>query len=68
MTIDAKSLYAERLGRYQSAMALLPTDRVPLATSIVGPALTYTGMNHQEVCYDPVRLLESCRAFYRDFP
>jgi hypothetical protein len=68
MTIDPKALYAERQGRYQAAMALEPTDRVPLAIGIIGPAFTYTGLNHQGVCYDPVGLLESCRAFYRDFP
>jgi hypothetical protein len=65
---SAKELYDERVGRYQSSMALLPTDRVPIGIGTIVPALTYTGLNYQQVCYDPAALLDSCRAFYRDFP
>jgi Uroporphyrinogen-III decarboxylase len=68
MTIDAKSLYNERLGRYQASMALLPTDRVPLGISTIVPAYLYDGLNYQDTCYRPSRVLESCRKFYADFP
>jgi hypothetical protein len=65
---DVKALYDERLGRYQACMNLEPTDRVPTAIGTIVPAFTYTGMNYQEICYDFGRVLDSCRAFYKDFP
>ncbi|MDR1045634.1 MAG: uroporphyrinogen decarboxylase [Candidatus Adiutrix sp.] len=65
---DPKALFDERLGRFQSAMALLPTDRVPLGISTAAPAMTYTGINYADVSYRPDKVLESCLKFYADFP
>jgi hypothetical protein len=31
MTKNARQLFEERLGRYQAAIALEPTDRIPIA-------------------------------------
>ena len=48
MTENSKALFEERLGRYQAAIALEPTDRVPIATGSNSFAEVYSGNNHQE--------------------
>ena len=42
-TTDTRKLYEERLGRYQAAIALEPTDRMPIATGSNYFAEVYSG-------------------------
>lgn len=65
---EAKQLFEERLGRYQAAIALEPTDRIPIATGSNYFAEVYSGNNHQQTIYDPERWLQAEEAFMRDFP
>ncbi len=65
---DMKKLFDERLGRYQAAIALEPTDRIPIATGSNYFAEVYTGNTNQETIYDPDKWLQSELAFCRDFP
>ena len=65
---DLKTLFNQRLGRYQAAIALEPTDRVPVATGSNYYAEVYSGNNQQQTLYDPKKWLEAEEAFIRDFP
>ena len=65
---DVKQLYNERLGRFQSAMALKPTDRVPISLGFNQAALIYGGNSQENTVYDPEKTLEACRKFHQDFP
>lgn len=65
---DVKQLYNERLGRFQSAMALKPTDRVPISFGFNQAALIYGGNSQENSVYNPEATLDACRAFHRDFP
>ena len=65
---DTKQLYNERLGRFQSAMALLPTDRIPISFGMNQAALIYGGNSQENAVYNPEATLEACRKFHRDFP
>ncbi len=47
MAEDVEKLYAERLGRYQAAIALEPTDRIPIATGSNYFAEVYSGNTNQ---------------------
>jgi len=67
-TIDMQQLYEERLGRYQAAIALEPTDRMPLAMGSNCFSEVYSGASIQEVTYDPERWLQVEMAFSRDYP
>jgi len=66
--MDAKALFDERLGRYQAAINLEPTDRVPIAPGSNYFAETYSGNNNQETIYDPEKWLEAEKKFCADFP
>jgi uroporphyrinogen-III decarboxylase len=68
MSEDMKQLFAERLGRYQAAIALEPTDRVPIATGSNYLAEVYTGNTNQETIYNAEKWLQAEMAFCRDFP
>ena len=68
MNDDVKKLFDARLGRYQAAIALEPTDRMPIATGTNYFAEVYSGNNKQITIYDPERWLEAEVAFIRDFP
>jgi hypothetical protein len=68
MADDMKTLFAERLGRYQAAIALEPTDRIPIATGSNYFAEVYSGNTNQETIYDPDKWLQAELAFCRDFP
>lgn len=68
MPEDMKQLYEERLGRYQAAIALEPTDRIPIAPGTNNFAENYLGNNNQETIYDPDKWLQSELAFCNDFP
>ncbi|MFH0728534.1 MAG: uroporphyrinogen decarboxylase family protein [Pseudomonadota bacterium] len=63
-----KTLFEERLGRYQAAIALEPTDRIPIATGSNYFAEIYSGNNQQQVLYDPRGLMAADEIFIRDFP
>ena len=53
MTEDMKTLFDQRLGRYQAAIALEPTDRVPIAFNTTYFAEEISGHNLQQIMYDP---------------
>lgn len=63
-----KQMYDERLGRYQAAISLEPTDRIPIAAGTNNFAESYGGNNNQQTIYDPDQWLRSELAFCRDFP
>ena len=65
---ELKDLYNTRLGRYQAAMALEPTDRMPIATGSNYFAEVYSGNTHQETIYDPQKWLAAEMEFIRAFP
>ena len=65
---DTKRQYEERLGRYQAAIALEPTDRMPIATGSNYFAEVYSGNTKQMTVYDPEKWLAAEEAFIRDFP
>jgi hypothetical protein len=68
MTEETKKLFDERLGRYQAAIALEPTDRIPIAAGSNYFAEVYSGNTHQETIYDSEKWLQAELAFCRDFP
>jgi hypothetical protein len=68
MNDDVKKLFDERLGRYQAAIALEPTDRMPIAAGTNYFSEVYSGNNKQITIYDPERWLKAEVAFIRDFP
>lgn len=68
MSEDLKKLFDERLGRYQSAIALEPTDRIPIATGSNYFAEVYSGNTNQETIYDPEKWLKAELEFCRAFP
>lgn len=68
MNTEIKQLFDERLGRYQAAIALEPTDRVPIATGSNYFAEIYSGNTKQETIYDSEKWLKGEEAFLRDFP
>lgn len=53
MSEEIKKLYNERLGRFQAAIALEPTDRVPLIFNTVYYAEKISGYTYQQIMYDP---------------
>ena len=53
MTTDMKELYNQRLGRYMAAIALEPTDRVPIAFNTTYYAEKSSGYTYQQIMYDP---------------
>ena len=63
-----KHLYEERLGRYQAAIALQPTDRMPIAAGSNYYAEVYSGNTKQETIYDPDKWLAAEMAFIQEFP
>jgi uroporphyrinogen-III decarboxylase len=63
-----KSLFQERLGRYQAAIALEPTDRIPIAPGTNNLAEIYSGNSKQATIYAPEKWLEAEKAFIKAFP
>ncbi len=68
MSEDMQKLFNERLGRYQAAIALEPTDRIPIAAGSNYFAEVYSGNTNQETIYDPDKWLQAELTFARDFP
>jgi uroporphyrinogen-III decarboxylase len=68
MSESVKKLFDERLGRYQAAIALEPTDRVPIASGSNYFAEVYSGNTNQETLYDSDKWLEAELAFCKSFP
>ncbi len=66
--MDMQQIYDERLGRYQAAMNLETSDRIPIAPPMNYLAEIYSGSNHQQNIYNPRNLIEAEIAFIRDFP
>lgn len=65
---DPKDLFEQRLGRYQAAIALEKTDRMPVATGSNYLAESYSGNTKQQTIYDPEKWLQAEAAFIRSFP
>ncbi|QGP91133.1 Uroporphyrinogen decarboxylase (URO-D) [Neomoorella glycerini] len=53
MADEIKALFNQRLGRYQAAIALEPTDRIPIAFNTTYFAEKASGYTYQEIMYDP---------------
>ncbi len=53
MTDRANELFKQRLGRYQAAIALEPTDRVTIAFNTNYFAEKISGYSYQQIMYDP---------------
>lgn len=68
MSDEIRTLYEERLGRYQATIALEKTDRMPVATGSNYFAEVYSGNTNQETIYDSEKWLKAEEAFIRDFP
>ena len=69
MSDDMKSLFDERLGRYQAAIALEPTDRMIVAGSGSNYfAEIYGGYSRQEIMYDMSKWMAAESKFVEDFP
>ena len=68
MSEEMQKLFDERLGRYQAAIALEPTDRIPVAPGSNYFAETYGGNTNQETIYDPDKWLQGELAFAGAFP
>ena len=56
------------MGRYQAAIALEPTDRIPIATGSNYLAEVYSGNTNQETIYDSEKWLQAELAFCKAFP
>lgn len=65
---DIRTLYKKRLGRYQAAIALEPTDRIPIATGSNYFSEIYSGNTKQETIYDLNKWLEAEEKFIQEFP
>lgn len=63
-----KDTFDRRLGRYQAAIALQPTDRIPIAPGSNNFAEIYSGNTNQQTMYDPEKWLEAEEKFVTDFP
>jgi hypothetical protein len=68
MPTDIHTTFDQRLGRYQAAIALEPTDRVPIATGSNYFSEIYSGNTIQQSIYDSEKWLQAELAFCRDFP
>lgn len=68
MKSTTEELYAQRLGRYQSVIALEPTDRIPIAPGSNYFSEIYSGNNNQETIYSSEKWLQAEEAFINDFP
>lgn len=68
MGTTTQQLFDERLGRYQSTIALERTDRIPIAPPMNYLAEIYSGSNNQQNIYDPQKLLQAEIAFISEFP
>jgi uroporphyrinogen-III decarboxylase len=66
--MEKQNLFNERLGRYQAAIALEPTDRIPIAPGTNYFAETYAGFTNQDIIYDSEKWLQAEIAFCKDFP
>lgn len=67
-TAETKALFEQRLGRYQAAVALEPTDRIPIATGSNYFAEVYSGNTQQQTLYDPQKWLQAEERFIEAFP
>ena len=68
MTDEIRDLFNQRLGRYQAAIALEPTDRVPIALNTTYFAIKDSGYSYQQIMYDPEIWLKVELDFARKYP
>jgi len=68
MSEEIKRLFNQRLGRYQAAIAMEPTDRVPTAFQTLYFAIKNSGYNYQQIMYDPEIWLKVKLDFSRKYP
>ena len=67
MNHATEALYAERLGRYVTAMRNGQPDRVPIRPFAAEISAKYAGFTCQDVTYDYRRAFEAVLRCYRDF-
>ena len=65
---EAKTIYNQRLGRYQAAIRMEPIDRMPVAAGSNYFAEIYSGNNNQQTIYDPEAWFQAEKKFCEDFP
>lgn len=65
---ETMKLYAERLNRFNSAIALQPTDRVPVAPFFSSYPERVNGRSYKDLFYDHETALESTVKFYQKYP
>ncbi|MDD5205928.1 MAG: uroporphyrinogen decarboxylase family protein [Desulfobacterales bacterium] len=68
MAGDMKTLFDERLKRYQAAIALEVPDRIPISAGSNYFAEVYGGYNNQQMVYEPTIWVDADRRFVQDFP
>lgn len=68
MVDDIKTLFEERLKRYQAAISLKIPDRIPISAGSNYFAEVYGGFNHQQFIYDSNTWIEADKKFIQDFP
>lgn len=65
---ETMRLYGERLNRFNSAIALQPTDRVPVAPFFSSYIERVNGGSYKDFFYDHDKALESTVKFYQKYP
>ncbi len=65
---ETMKLYGERLNRFNSAIALQPTDRVPLAPFFSCYPERLNGGSYKDFFYDHEKTIESTVKFYQKYP
>ncbi len=68
MSEEIKKLYEKRLKRYQAAIALEATDRIPISAGSNYFAEVYSGKTNQEFMYDNKNWMTADKKFTEDFP
>ncbi len=68
MPDETRELFDQRLGRYQAAIALEPTDRVPIALNSTYFAQEISGYNLQQIMYDPAAWSQVEIDFCKKYP
>ena len=68
MSEEIKKQFEERLKRYQAAIALKQTNRIPISAGSNYFAEVYSGISNQDFMYNNQNWHEADRKFVSDFP
>jgi hypothetical protein len=68
MSERIRTLFDERLKRYQAVIALQMPDRIPISAGSNYFAEVYAGFDNQQFTYDSNTWLEADKKFVKDFP